>query len=374
MVWMKDTEPQITIRNLPNRDKWVIFNIQQTGYYRVNYDINNWKLIIDQLKTNHEVINIMNRAQIIDDALDLARAGQLSYNIALSVNSYLNRETEYVPWVAALNNLDYIENMFSRAAGYGALKKYLLHLVVPLYKAVGFADNLNDPHLDQKKRVRALSWACMLGYEDCVNKSVALFKHWMNDPSNISIISPNLKSTVYCTAIKHGGEEEWNFAWNQYLNSNVGSEKDKLLYAMGCSKETWMLSRYLELAFAKNSAIRTQDAARVFSSIARNNVGRYLAWNFLKEQWPRISKHFGSGLFAAARIVKFATGAFNTDLELKELELFRDKYKGTLKAATRAVDQNIERTSNNIAWMNNSYDTIVGWLENNGHSNKLRNL
>lgn len=58
-----------------------------------------------------------------------------------------------------------------------------------------------------------------------------------------SIISPNLKSTVYCHAIAAGDEKEWNFAWEQYLASNVGSEKNRLLSAMGCTKHTWILSR-----------------------------------------------------------------------------------------------------------------------------------
>lgn len=58
-----------------------------------------------------------------------------------------------------------------------------------------------------------------------------------------SIIQPNLKDMVYCTAIANGGEEEWNFAWEKFLASNVAAEKRKLIYALGCTKKIWMLSR-----------------------------------------------------------------------------------------------------------------------------------
>lgn len=58
-----------------------------------------------------------------------------------------------------------------------------------------------------------------------------------------SLISANLKSTVYCYAIAEGGEEEWNFAWHRYLESNVASEKNRLLSAMGCTNHVWILSR-----------------------------------------------------------------------------------------------------------------------------------
>lgn len=74
--WMMDTEQELTISSLPAKDKWVIFNVQETGYYRVNYDAENWNLIIQQLKDNHESIHVINRAQIIDDVLSLARAGK----------------------------------------------------------------------------------------------------------------------------------------------------------------------------------------------------------------------------------------------------------------------------------------------------------
>lgn len=34
---------------------WLLGNINQTGYFRVNYDLHNWKLIIQQLMINPTV-------------------------------------------------------------------------------------------------------------------------------------------------------------------------------------------------------------------------------------------------------------------------------------------------------------------------------
>merc|ERR1739838_671634 len=49
----------------------LIVNVQQTGFYRVNYDLENWNLLADQLIDNHTSIHRVNRAQIIDDARGL---------------------------------------------------------------------------------------------------------------------------------------------------------------------------------------------------------------------------------------------------------------------------------------------------------------
>lgn len=40
-------------------DSWVIGNIGQNGYYRVNYNADNWMSLIRQLKTNHWVSPII---------------------------------------------------------------------------------------------------------------------------------------------------------------------------------------------------------------------------------------------------------------------------------------------------------------------------
>ena len=56
-------------------------------------------------------------------------------------------------------------------------------------------------------------------------------------------IPADLKQTVYCTALKHGGLEEWNFAYKQYTIANVAVEKHKLLRSLSCSSKPWVLNR-----------------------------------------------------------------------------------------------------------------------------------
>jgi hypothetical protein len=78
------------------------------GYYRVNYDVTNWQLISKALQWNISNIHSINRAQLVDDALALARAKLLDYVTALDTTWYLNLETEYVPWLSSLSALRYL--------------------------------------------------------------------------------------------------------------------------------------------------------------------------------------------------------------------------------------------------------------------------
>ena len=58
--WLTPDKVEIEIENL-EKNKAVIVNIQQTGYYRVNYDNENWNLIISALQDGTNSINRINR-------------------------------------------------------------------------------------------------------------------------------------------------------------------------------------------------------------------------------------------------------------------------------------------------------------------------
>lgn len=80
------------------------------AYYRVNYGEHLWKNLRNHAltKENLKEVDELNRAQIIDDVLNLARAGQTSYDTALTVASYLEHDTSYYPWYSAFNAFTYL--------------------------------------------------------------------------------------------------------------------------------------------------------------------------------------------------------------------------------------------------------------------------
>ena len=52
------TSTEVDISGLPGLEtEPLIANVQQTGFYRVNYDAENWGMIRDALKSDHEKIN-----------------------------------------------------------------------------------------------------------------------------------------------------------------------------------------------------------------------------------------------------------------------------------------------------------------------------
>lgn len=344
----------------PQPHQWVIFNVKQTGYYRVNYDTDNWKLLTQQLQENHEVIHVTNRAQIIDDALNLARAGRLSYEIALGVTSYLTKEKSNVAWTAALNNFKYIHDMFRHEPDYGALREYLLSVILPIYNSVGFEEQPNDEMQVQLLRGEVLKWACELRHPDCIQKSVELYRRWMDNPNTFEGVSSNVAAAVLCTAVREGEESEWKFAWQQGLTT-----------ARACSEDVWIITRYLKGAFNETSGIRRQDASPVFRKVAESSIGNIISWNYMRTHWEHITDYIGTTFFALPKMMEAVAKTFNTERHLSELLQFEQDNLDNLLTAKRAVTQAVESTRLNIAWMKNNYEDIVHWLKERGFSSDL---
>ena len=60
-----------------------------------------------------------------------------------------------------------------------------------------------------------------------------------------------MKEDIYCAAIKHGDEVEWDFAWERYQKIDVATEKKTILKALSCSEDIWILNRYVPVCNRK---------------------------------------------------------------------------------------------------------------------------
>nr|XP_040570898.1 thyrotropin-releasing hormone-degrading ectoenzyme-like [Lepeophtheirus salmonis] len=99
LIWLNDTKLNQTFHDLDLTISShclypVIFNINQTGYYRINYNDENWKRIILDLRRNYTRIYKYNRAQLIDDSFSLAIAGYINYLVPFKITTYLPNEDE----------------------------------------------------------------------------------------------------------------------------------------------------------------------------------------------------------------------------------------------------------------------------------------
>uniref|UniRef100_A0A673YSP0 Aminopeptidase n=1 Tax=Salmo trutta TaxID=8032 RepID=A0A673YSP0_SALTR len=346
-------------------EDWILANLNVSGYYRVNYDNANWERLLNVLSIHHESIPVINRAQLVDDAFNLARAKYIDTTLALRTTKYLRTEREYMPWESALDNLDFFYLMFDRSEIFGDMQAYLKYQVEPLFKHFGnITRNWTDVptgHMDQYNQVNAIRVACSTGMEECQTLTKGWYSQWMKDSAN-NPIHPNLRTTVYCSAIAAGGAAEWQFGWDQFMAATIAIEADKLRSALACTKQPWLLNKYLEYTLDATK-IRKQDATSTIVYIASNVVGQSLAWDFMRDRWSYIFTQYGGGSFSFSNLINGVTKRFSTEFELKQLKQFQaDNSEVGFGSGTLAVSQSIERTTANIKWVAENKDSVQAWF------------
>ncbi|XP_043934238.1 aminopeptidase Ey-like [Protopterus annectens] len=344
---------------------WLLLNINMTGYYRVNYDTGNWERLLNQLNTNHSVIPVINRAQIITDAFNLARAKHIPVALALNTSRYLILETEYLPWQSFRKNIDYFNLMFDRTEVYGPMKRYMRKQIFPLFKhfqnSTDMWTKLPKTRMEQDNQVYTLQMACYYGLPECTSVVLDLFRKWMKNSENNPIL-PSLRVVVYCYGIASGGEEEWEFAWRMFKNTSIGLEADKLRAVLSCTKEPGLLNRYLAYTLDPEK-IRKQDAMNTIVYISVNPYGHNLAWDFIRAKWKYIITTFGDNAFAIANLIQSVTRRFSSEFDMQQLQQFKKGNEDTgFASGAHAIEQALERTKANVQWMKKNRDDVLNWF------------
>lgn len=362
--------------NWDNND-WVIFNKQQTGFYRVNYDDRLWELITRELRDgDHNTIHHLNRAQLIDDSLNLARSGHIDYEVALQLIQYLTKEEEYIPWASLNNGLSYLNRMLAASTKYNLFKQFVWELVEPSFHKFGLESKLNETHFTKLTRNILISWACQVGAEECLTQTNALLGEVVTNKT--TDVDPNLKSVVYCNGLRNADRDTFLFVLDRMYRSQDPSDRVLLISALGCSESPELLQLYLESSLDESgdASYRGQERSRVLSAVYVNGkVGLEQALKFLDENSAEIDRLYNGGSFGGRAIGSAVTAMARRIVNKEQYDEFtainvRLEAAGFLNAAELATAK--ELATENVQWTNTNYGVIERWLQANVKSGAMR--
>ena len=61
------------------------------------------------------------------------------------------------------------------------------------------------------------------------------------------LISANQRRIVTCAGVANGGDDEWKFAYQRYLATQLANEKETLLNALSCSTDVKTLDKWAQI-------------------------------------------------------------------------------------------------------------------------------
>ncbi|KAM7154960.1 glutamyl aminopeptidase [Molossus nigricans] len=340
----------------PSGNAFLKINPDHIGFYRVNYEVPTWDLIVATLSSNHKDFSSADRASLIDDAFALARAQLLDYKVALNLTKYLKAEKDFLPWQRAISAVTYIISMFEDDKElYPVIEEYFRDQVKPVADDLAWEDT--GDHITKLLRASVLGFACKMGDREALGNASQLFQQWLTGAVRIPV---NLRLLVYRYGMQHSGNEaSWNYTLDKYQTTPLAQEKEKLLYALASVKNVALLSRYLDLLKDSNF-IKSQDVFTVIRYISYNSYGKNMAWNWIQLNWEYLVNRFTLNDRYLGRIVTIAE-PFNTELQLWQMESFFKKYPEA-GAGEKPRQQVLETVKNNIEWLNKNRKSIREWF------------
>lgn len=284
-----------------DNDSWVLVNAMGKGYYRCNYDLDNWKAIIKQLKTDHTVFPYETRAILIDDALNLARMNLLNYSIAIDLIYYLmdKDETSLHPWLSALNNLNYLYKTMEELPNFAVIENFMRDIVNAVYDKINerkIARDLTED--DEEKRLEYLidDNSCMLGFPPCLEDMKNKFDKLLineDEVDNKLMIKQNQSQNelflIICTTIKYSGFFEWNIVYKSFNNTNDLNYRKILLRSLGCSREISLINSFINFLVQKEFFNFSTD---ILLSLSENKIGMKYVMDYFSINWKTIIKLF----------------------------------------------------------------------------------
>ncbi|XP_017885362.1 aminopeptidase N-like [Ceratina calcarata] len=337
--WIPPNEEPFILNNSETKG-WVVFNIQQVGYYRVNYEIENWKLLIKELnKGNNTKIHPVNRAQIVDDTFSLARAERLNYTVAFDVSLFLTHEADYIPWQSAFRHLGFLQNLLRTSKNYYIFRRYVAYLMKTLTKNVGYEPKANDSDLVKMLRVDTIKWACEAGVKECTFYAKKTYQQWIENP---------LK--------KKASRNEWFDTLEYIITSNLDEDDKKdLLMALACSNSSEILMTYLTLTFEPGYPIDFKTGVK--NVLSKYPAGVELVSKFLSKEDKRIRPNLYPKMI---RIAEALGRTITNEQQFLNLSKFchNNKLMQQLEIATR-------KATANLIWINKYKSTVDKWLSAN---------
>ncbi|XP_049765842.1 aminopeptidase N-like [Schistocerca cancellata] len=348
-VWVMGEE-STTIDGLATEEP-LFLNLNWTGFFRINYDTASWRLIQEQLTSNHLAVPRETRAQLVSDVFSLARSDHLDYELALNFSLYLYQEEDYLPWAIAFRIFDYLDTFLISTEHYPAFQSYVKSLLERFYWTLTFSARPDDDHMTRSLRAGVGKWLCRVHDSSCLNYAWQLAQA-ASSPSDANV-DPDMRAAVYCVWATDNAR--WEALWQHYLQTTVATEKQEVLSALGCSQDEAKLNTYLGYTLEKDK-IKPQDAQTVFTSVCTTPMGVKVATDFIVNN----TEAFAQGRYAE-KIISGLAKRVTTEEQLTQLQSLQSLE--ALQKINATVDSAISAATAQVEWADSHINTIGSWLE-----------
>ncbi|EMS55003.1 Puromycin-sensitive aminopeptidase [Triticum urartu] len=285
---------------------WTKLNINGTGFYRVKYDdelaaalqnaLETKKLsLMDKIGKRNMYYNIT-IAGIMDDLYALSIARQQTFASLLHLLYGYRGEADY----SVLSHINTVTTSIAKISAdatpalAGDVKQLLIKILLSPAEKLGWDPKKGESHLDVMLRPLLLTALVQLGHGKTINEGVRRFNIFTRDRGT-SLLPPDTRKAAYLAVMQNvssSNRSGYDALRKIYKESAEGEERLQVLGILSSCRDKGIVLESLNLIFT--SEVRNQDAYILLRGIQPE--AREISWNWLKENWERISKTFAGSL------------------------------------------------------------------------------
>ncbi|KAL9657029.1 hypothetical protein ABK040_014577 [Willaertia magna] len=360
------TEKEITIK-IPSNYKWFKLNKNQTGFYRVKYNIDNefYTKLTEPIK--NKTLSTIDRMAILEDVTTLAKSNLISTENVLTILTAYTQEDDYTVISTVSNVVSTLFNLLKHEDEnvLNKFRKFARELFLEMGKKLGWkVQSEDESHLTQM--TRPLVIGSLLKYQDesTIQTALQKFKELQQDANNVI---PDLRAITYSAKIKYNNntqeeEEGYNSVFEIYKKTDLNEERVRVLRCLGATPNESLIKKTLQMVI--DGTVNMQDTMYLLMGTSTNPKATLLCWNFLKENIKEIKERYEGG-FLLGRLIKLSVEGITDKKLVEEVKEFLEQNK--TKSSERSIDQAIEGITLNSKWKENALSSIVNWLNNNVH-------
>ncbi len=342
-------------RAMPKGDgnPWVKINPGHTGFYRVQYADKEWDGFIPAIEAFE--LPPADRLGLQSDAYALARAGLLPATQFLRLAKAYRNEYNYGVWADLVINLRQLDFLISQEPYHRQFQVFGRELLRPIARKVGWDAAPGEGHLDALLRSTVLGQLGAFGDPETLAEAQDRFQRFLDKPSPLV---PDLRGVVYALTAQTGDQSIHQTLRRLAREATLQEEKNRLHGSMTRFTDPSLQQQTLEMSLS--AEVRPQDTVGLVGAAASNpHGGTSLAWEYVKANWPEFNRRYGAGGFAMMRLAGI-TGGFTTLDARQDVEEFFNSHP--TPAATRTIQQSLERIGLNVRWLERNRADLARWL------------
>jgi len=342
MTLMREKTATITIP-IKSKSDWVKLNAGQEVPMRVHYSEEMLTRLSKAVATK-ELSSPSDRVGLVLDAYALVKANQiLSPGSLIKLLAGYKDESDYVVWQgisSALSGLDSVLSADEKI--HPTYSSFAKDLVLPLVEKVGWESKPDDGHLTALLRGLMINLLCQFCSDDAdvANEAKKKCEAFFEDPTNSSVLSPDIKQPVFKIYLKKGGTKEYETLKAYYSVAQDSAERKLVLNTLGNIADEKL--KLATLDWTTSGEIKLQDFFYAIGSVSSSGKeGRKIAWEYFQKHHERLQ-----GMVATASsslmdaVITYSAGRFVTLEKVEEVETFfkENKYPKNKRRIAQMVE------------------------------------